>query len=79
MVEHLEGVVFGGNLLDKVGADEGNLLHDILSYTGNIGEEEEGKETSSGTKAGTHGSAGRGCVSKTVREEIQSVRSEISK
>lgn len=69
MVEHLEGIVLRSNLLDEVRADEGNLLHDILSYTGDIGEEEEGEETSSGTEASTHGGATRGCVSEIVRED----------
>lgn len=68
MVEHLEGVVLGGDLSDEVRADEGNLLHDILSYTGDIGKEEEGEETSSGTEAGTHETAMKSCVSETIQE-----------
>lgn len=32
-------------------ANEGDLLHDVLSYTGDVGEEEEGEDTSNGAEA----------------------------
>lgn len=57
MVERLEGVVLGGDLLDEVVADEGDLLHDVLSYAGDVGEEEEGEDAGNGTKASGGGTA----------------------
>lgn len=79
MVKHLEGVVLGGDLSDEVRADEGNLLHDILSYTGDIGKEEEGEETSSGTKAGTHGSAIRAMLAKMYEQRPDVLDSKVQK
>lgn len=64
MIGRLEGVVLGGDLLDEVVANEGDLLHNVLSYTGNIGEEEEGEDTSNGTEASGGGTAIRGHVSR---------------
>lgn len=64
MAERLEGVVLGGNLLDEVVADEGDLLHNVLSYLGDVGEEEEGEDTGNGTEASSGGTAIRGHVSK---------------
>lgn len=57
MVDHLEGVVLRGDLLDEVGANEGDLLHDVLSYARNVGEEEEGEDTGDGTEASSGGTA----------------------
>ena len=38
-------------------ANERNLLHDILSYLGDVGEEEEGEDTGNGTEASSGGAA----------------------
>ena len=57
MVERLEGVVLRGDLLDEVVANEGNLLHNVLSYARDVGEEEEGEDTGNGTKASGGGTA----------------------
>ena len=57
VAERLEGVVLGGDLLDEVRANEGDLLHDVLSYTGDVGEEEEGEDTGNGTEASSGGTA----------------------
>lgn len=57
MAERLEGVVLGGDLLDEVATNERNLLHDILSYLGDVGEEEEGEDTGNGTVASSGGTA----------------------
>jgi hypothetical protein len=57
VAEHLEGVVLGGDLLDEVVADERELLHNVLSYLGDVGEEEEGEDTGNGTEASSGGTA----------------------
>ena len=54
---HLEGVVLRGDLTDKVVADEGDLLHNVLSYTGDVGEEEEGKGAGNNAEASGGASA----------------------
>jgi hypothetical protein len=57
VAERLEGVVLGGDLLDEVVADERKLLHNVLSYLGDVGEEEEGEDTGNGTEASSGGTA----------------------
>ena len=49
--DHLEGVVFGRDLVDEVIADERDLLHDIFLDLGYTVEEEQGKDTGNNTKA----------------------------
>ena len=72
-LERLEGVVFGGNLLDEVVADEGDLLHNVLSYLGDVGEEEEGEDTGNGTEASSGGTAKRGLVSKLYEDGLRAM------
>lgn len=71
VAEHLEGVVLGGDLLDEVVADEGNLLHNVLSHLGDVGKEEEGEDTSNGTEASSGGTAIRGYVSKLYETRLK--------
>jgi hypothetical protein len=52
-------------------ADEGNLLHDVLSYLGDVGEEEEGEDASDGTEASSGGTAIRGCISKLFESRLK--------
>lgn len=51
----LEGVVLGSNLLDEVVTDDGELLQNVLSYTGNVAKEEEGEDAGDGAEAGCGG------------------------
>lgn len=62
-VVHLEGVVLRGDLADEVVANEGDLLHNVLSYTGNVGEEEQSEDAGNGAEASGGGAAIRGYVS----------------
>ena len=54
-------------------ANEGNLLHDILSYLGDVGEEEEGEDTGNGTEASSGGTAKRGLVSKLYEDGLRAM------
>ena len=47
----LEWVVLRGNLVDKVIAEDWDLLHDILANFGDVGEEEESKDTCDSAEA----------------------------
>jgi hypothetical protein len=78
VAERLEGVVLGGDLLDEVVADEGKLLHDILSYLGDVGEEEEGEDTGNGTVASSGGTAIRGCVSELYGKRLKLIGSRVT-
>jgi hypothetical protein len=42
---NLEGVILRRNLVDKVVAEDRDLLHDVLAHARYFSEEEEGKET----------------------------------
>jgi hypothetical protein len=78
VAERLEGVVLGGNLLDEVAANERNLLHDILSYLGDVGEEEEGEDTGNGTEASSGGTARRDFVSRLYEKRLEVICSRVT-
>jgi hypothetical protein len=48
---HLKGVVLWSNLNVEVVAQHRDLLHNVLANLGNLGEEEQGKESSYTTEA----------------------------
>ena len=52
VVCHLERIVLGRNLLDKVVAENGDLDHDVVADAGHLCEEEDGEDAGHGAEPG---------------------------